>query len=158
MLRNADPHRLLFVSRVRLFLERRHIRRRRRQRRAEEVLENPLSAHNRRRAMRERRDGQHAALAEQPAAAIVAALDAAEVRAANVRNAVVLREPLVDERVIGRQQIEHAAIFAQDAAREQLRFAAEAPGADLRRSRSRAWDPEEWSADFSETATARRSS
>ena len=75
--------------------------------------------------MRERRDREHAALAEQPAAAVVVALDAAEVRAADVRNAVVFREPLVDERVIRRQQIEHAAIFAQDAAGEQLRFAAE---------------------------------
>ncbi len=75
--------------------------------------------------MRVRRHREHASLAKKAAAAIVAALDAAEVWAANVRNAVVFREPLVDEGVICRQQIEHAAIFAQDAAREQLRFAAE---------------------------------
>ena len=45
--------------------------------------------------------------------------------AVDVRDAVVLGEPLVDERVIRRQQIEHAAIFVDDAVEEQLDFALE---------------------------------
>ena len=40
-------------------------------------------------------------------------------------NAVVLRQPLVDEGVVGGQQVEHAAILAKDALRRKLRFAAE---------------------------------
>ena len=39
---------------------------------------------------------------------------AAELTAVHVRNAVVPRQPLVDERVVGRQQLEHAAVVAQD--------------------------------------------
>ena len=41
--------------------------------------------------------------------------DAAEAAAVDVRDAVVLGEPLVEERVVGAQQVEHAAVFAQDA-------------------------------------------
>jgi hypothetical protein len=37
----------------------------------------------------------------------------------------VLRQPLVQERVVGAQQIERAAIFADDAVEEELGFAAE---------------------------------
>ena len=48
--------------------------------------------------------------------------DAAEVTAVDVRNAVVLRQPFVDERVVGAQQIQHAAILAEDAVEEQLGF------------------------------------
>ena len=51
-----------------VLLQRRHVRRRRRRRRAEKVVEQPLAAQHRRRAVRIRRDGQDAALAEQPAA------------------------------------------------------------------------------------------
>ena len=54
-----------------------------------------------------------------------ASVDAPEVAAVDVRNAVVLREPLVDERVVRAQQIEHAAVLVHDALEEQLRFAAE---------------------------------
>ena len=39
----------------------------------------------------------------------------AEVAALDVRDAVVLREPLVEERVVGGQQLEHAAVLAHDA-------------------------------------------
>ena len=46
--------------------------------------------------------------------------DAPEAAAVDVRNAVVLGEPLVDEGVVGAQQIEHAAILAHDALEEQL--------------------------------------
>ena len=43
--------------------------------------------------------------------------------AGDVRKAVVLGEPLVDERVVGVDQVEHAAILAHDAVEEQLRLA-----------------------------------
>ena len=45
-------------------------------------------------------------------------------RRRSVRNPVMPRQPLVDERVIGVQQIQHAAVFAHDALEEQLRLAA----------------------------------
>ena len=45
--------------------------------------------------------------------------------AGDVRNAVVPREPLVDERVVGGDQVEHAAVFADDAVEEELGFADE---------------------------------
>ena len=43
----------------------------------------------------------------------------------DVRDAVVLRQPLVDERVVGGQQIEHAAVLAHDALEKQLGLAPE---------------------------------
>ena len=49
---------------------------------------------------------------------------APEVAALDVGNAVVPREPLVDERVVGAQQVEHVAVLAHDAVEEQLGFPA----------------------------------
>ena len=104
----------------------RHVRRRRRRRRAEDVFQNPLAANHRRRARGIRRDREDAALPQQAAAlAVPVQRDAPEVAAVHVRNAVVLREPLVQERVVGLEQVEHAAVFAQDALEKQLGFAAE---------------------------------
>ena len=57
-----------------------------------------------------------------PRALSSSSVDAAEAAAVDVRNAVVLREPLVEERVVGLQQVEHAAVLAQDALEEQLRL------------------------------------
>ena len=51
--------------------------------------------------------------------------DAAEAAAVDVRDAVVLGEPLVEERVVRLEQVEHAAVLAQDALEEQLRLLAE---------------------------------
>ena len=45
--------------------------------------------------------------------------------AVDVRNAVVLRQTLVHERVVGVEQIQHAAVLAQDAFEQHLRFALE---------------------------------
>ena len=50
---------------------------------------------------------------------------AAEVAAVDVRDAVVPRQPLVDERVVGVQQVEDAAVLAHDALEEQLGLRAE---------------------------------
>ena len=48
-------------------------------------------------------------LPEQAAARLVGERDAAELAPVDVRDAVVLRQPLVDEGVVGRQQVEDAA-------------------------------------------------
>src|SRR5207237_7093470 len=71
------------------------------------------------------RDRQERTFAEQAAAGIElrAERHAAEVRSVDVRNAVLPREPLVDERIVGRQQIDDVAIFADDALEEQLHLA-----------------------------------
>ena len=45
---------------------------------------------------------------------------APEAAAIDVRDAVMLRQPFVDERVVRAQQVEHAAILAQDALEKQL--------------------------------------
>ena len=84
-------HRQRPCRRCSLSFERRHVRRRRRRRRAEQVLEHPLAAHHRRGAVRIRRDRQNAALPEQAAArARRCSVDAPEVVAVDVRDAVVL--------------------------------------------------------------------
>ena len=85
-------------------------------------------------------------------------VDAPEPAALHVGNAVVAREPFVDERVVGAQQVERAAILADHALEEQLRLAAErltqrvveVGKALLHRNRGREV--------LAETATARRSS
>ena len=78
--------------------------RRRRQRRRPAFLEHPLAALHRRGAVRRRGDRQHAAVTEQPAPRFVGERDAPEPAAADVRDAVVPREPLVDERVVRLEQ------------------------------------------------------
>ena len=60
-----------------------------------------------------------------PRSLSASSVDAAEAAAVDVRDAVVLREPLVEERVVRLQQVEHAAVLAQDALEEQLRLLAE---------------------------------
>ena len=66
-----------------------------------DVLEHPLAAQHRRRALGVRRHRQDAAVAQQPAARLVGDRHAAEVAAVDVGDAVVARQPLVDERVVG---------------------------------------------------------
>ena len=51
-------------------------------------------------------------------------VDAAEVAAVDVRDSVVLGQPLVDEGVVGVQQIDDAAVFVHDAVDEHLGFLA----------------------------------
>ncbi len=66
-------------------------------------------------------------MAEQPAARTVGRqLHAPEVIAFDVRQAVVPRDAFVDERVVGVQELEHAAILAQHAREEELRLAPQA--------------------------------
>src|SRR5206468_10266063 len=71
-----------------------------------------------------RGNGQDAALSEQSTPhAVAAERDAPEMAAVDVWHAVVAREPLVQERVIGGQQLERAAILPHDALEKQLRLA-----------------------------------
>ena len=48
-----------------------------------------------------------------------------ELSAANVGNSVVSRQPFVDERVIGVQEIHDVAVFVEDAADKQFHFLSE---------------------------------
>ncbi len=107
-----------------LRLQRRNVRRRRRRRRRQQVVQHPFAAQHRRRPCRVRRERQDAALPQQAAArAAFRERDAPEIAALHVRNAVVQGEPLVDEGVVGGQQLEHAAVLAQDAVEEELGLA-----------------------------------
>ena len=87
--------------------QRRHVRRRRRRRRAEQVLEHPLAAQHDRGPVGIGGHRQDARLAEQPLPRRIGHGDAAEVAAVDVLDAVVPREPLVQEGVVGAQQLEH---------------------------------------------------
>ena len=61
----------------------------------------------------------------RPAAdAVVAEFHPAEAAAVDVRDPVVLGQPLVEERVVGPHEIERAPVLPQDAADEQFRLAA----------------------------------
>ena len=77
-------------------------------------------------------------------------VDAAEVAAVDVRDAVVPRQPLVDERVVGRQQVERRCGPRRRMLREeQLGLAPEAPA---RRSLSKSGNSSEFGAMFSQVA------
>ena len=99
--------------------------RRRRHRGAEQVLQDPLAALHRRGAVADRGDRQEAAVTEQAAARAVGERHAAEPAPADVGDAVVARQALVHERVVGVDEIEDAAIVADDGVEEQLRLARE---------------------------------
>ena len=58
----------------------------------------------------------------------VQATRAAEAVSQDVRDPVVFREPLVHERIVGGQEINHIAVFAYDAIKKQLGFAAHGVG------------------------------
>ena len=112
-------------ARLFAFRQRRHVGRRRRRRRVQDVVQNPLAAHDRRGPRRLRRHHQDRALAEQPLARIVGQRHATELASVHVRNAVVPGEPFVDERVVGRHQVEDVAVLAHDALEEELCLAPE---------------------------------
>ena len=62
-------------------------------------------------------------MAEQPSPRVVGVGHPTEVRSGNIRDAVVFCEAFVDERIVGREQLEHAAVFVHQTDEEQLRFA-----------------------------------
>src|SRR5262247_1189529 len=94
-------------------------------RRAENVFQDPLSAEDRRRAIRIRSHGQDAALAKQTHSGLIRQRDTTEAASVNVRNPIMPRQPLIHERVIGIDEIEDAAVFAHDAVEKQFGLAPE---------------------------------
>ena len=96
-----------------------------------------LAALHRRCPRRHRRHGQHAALSEQPSAR---AVRSRETRAGSNcrehRNAVVPREPFVDERIVGVDQIDDAPVFTNDVFETASPFRGGRPDAGCRRSPS----------------------
>ena len=107
------------------FGERGHVGRGHRRRRTEHVLEHPLAAQHRRRGVGVGGDHQNRALAQQPTAGVVGQPHLPELAAEHAGDVVVPGQSLVHERVVARQQLEHAPVLPKDAAKEQLRFTAE---------------------------------
>ena len=91
---------------VRALLEVGHDGRRRQRRRVQQVRDDVFPAQHRRRAVGHRRHRQDAAVAEQAAPVRIGHRHAAEARAVDAADAVVPRQPLVDERVVGVEQVE----------------------------------------------------
>ena len=123
------PHRRLarIAGRVACFrLERWHVGRRVGRAHAEDVRHDPLPARDRRGSFRLGGRREKRAFAEQSAPHVQAGIQvhAPELAAVDIRNAVVPGEPLVDERIVRGQQIEHIAILADDAVEEQFDFTA----------------------------------
>ena len=116
-------------------LQRRHVGRRRRRRRAEHVLEQPSCRAARARCGWDTTSPSGCcAWPSRPPRLPSAKRHAPEVAAVDVRNPIVPGQPLVDERVVGRQQFDHAAVLAQLAADEQLASPAATPRAGSRRT------------------------
>ena len=110
-----------------LRLQCRNTGRRRRRRGAQQTLQNPLAALHHRSPVGVRGDRENAALPQQSAAVRVGERHAAELRAVDIGDAVVLRQALVEKSVVGVQQVQHAAVLAQHAGKEQVRFLEERP-------------------------------
>ena len=107
------------------FGQRGHVGRGHRRRRPEHVLEHPLASQHRRRGVGVGGDHQYRALAQQPTAGVVGQPHLPELAAEHAGDVVVPGQSFVHERVVARQQLEHALVLAQDAAKEQLGFTAE---------------------------------
>ncbi len=120
------------------FLERRNVGRRRRWRRAKQIGEQPAATHRDRRAVGIGRDGQHARLAEEASACAVGERDPPEMVAVDIAKAVMCRQPLVEKRIVGGQQLHHAAVVVELAADEQLRLLLPSRRAGSRRIPDRA--------------------
>src|SRR6185369_13959433 len=93
---------------------------------AENILEDPFPANHRRGPIGTRGARQNRALTQQTAAhTVFRQRHPPESFAKHAWNSVVPGETFVQERVVGIQQIEHAAIFAEDAFKKQRRLAFE---------------------------------
>ena len=113
---------------VRRVLQCGHVGRRFRRGSAEHVFQDPHTPLDRRGpVVLHPGDRQEAALAQQPAAAVEVRAEppAAEMRAVDVRDAVVLRQSLVQERVVGGHQVDDVAVLAEHALEQQLGLARE---------------------------------
>ena len=94
--------------------------RRRGRRHAEEVVEDPLASLDRRGPRRVGRDREHAGVGQDAASRGAGQGDPAEPVADDARDAVVPGQPLVDEGVIGVEELEHAPVLAEDRLAEPL--------------------------------------
>ena len=103
-------------------------------RRAEEVLEHPLAAQHRRGPRRVGRDRQHAGLGQHAAARRPGEVDAAELRSGDAGDAVVPRQPLVEEGVAAVEEVEDAAVLADQRSRRTARSRAASRSAGSRRT------------------------
>src|SRR5437016_4128161 len=102
MLLQAFPHRLplhRLTADHSLFFKRRNIRWGYGDSRSEDLFEHPFAAHHRRGSVRERRNRQNAALAEQAKTILVGQRYAPERVSEHTGNAVVLCKTLIDESV-----------------------------------------------------------
>src|SRR5207249_6196901 len=90
-----------------------------------DVGHDPFAASHRRGSFRFCRCHQKRALPRQSLSDIHIRTerDAAKLATVNVRNTVMLRQPLVDECVVGSQQIRHISVLANDTVEQQLYFA-----------------------------------
>ena len=111
------------ILRLRGRLEVGHVRRRGRRRRAEQHFHHPLASKHRRRAVGVRGERQNAAVSQQPLPPAVRIRRFAELTPDHVRDSVVLRQPLVHERVVRGEQLPHRPVLADDVAEEQLGLA-----------------------------------
>ena len=102
-----------------------HVVRHRRRRHPEQVLQDPFSSHHGRRPVGMGRHHQHRPLAENSPARVIGQRDPPEVTSVDTWYPVVSCEPFVDEGVIRVHQIEDAAVFLNDALKEEQRFLAE---------------------------------
>ena len=96
-----------------------------RRRHALNVLEDEGPPQHRRRAVRVGGRHQHGAFAEQPPARRLLELDPPEAIAFHVGDPVMERDALVEIRVLRSQQIDHAAVFPEDAVGEERQLGAE---------------------------------
>src|SRR5262245_29280533 len=90
---------------------------------AEKIIQDPLAPYYRRGSGGIGSHRQNASLAQQPASpAVFVQRDAPEAAAVHMRNAVMLRQPFVDKRIIRAQQVEHTPILAHDAFKKEFRL------------------------------------
>ena len=92
----------------------------RRRWRPHEFVQHPGAAQHRRRAVAVGSPEQDRALAEQTPSLGILQFHAPELRTENVGDAVMPRQPFVQERVVRRQQFVHASILKQNARNERF--------------------------------------
>ena len=103
----------------------------RRRRRPHQLAHDPCAAQNRRRAVAVQRPQQHRAFAEQPPPPGIVECDAPELRSHDRGDAIVPREPFVEERVVGREQVADVSIVRQHARDERLELDGHIPPQQL---------------------------
>src|SRR5216684_4064884 len=99
MLFHRLPYRFNFAI-LTAIVERRNVGRRRGRRRCQNVGEQPHAAENYRRSDGIGREGENAALAQEPSAAVIPQRHASKSTAVNVWDSVVMRKPFVEEGVV----------------------------------------------------------